>query len=89
MKISGKGISMRSIKTKIVLVVLMCSLISTVICGSISIVESSRAVEENSRDKMELVCENQSQQLDGMMEQVAQSVDTLNDLAVSDRKSVV
>lgn len=84
MKISGKGISMRSIKTKIVLVVLMCSLISTVICGSISIVESSRAVEENSRDKMELVCENQSRQLDGMMEQVAQSVDTLNDLAVSE-----
>lgn len=75
---------MRSIKTKITLVVLMCSLISTVICGSISIFESSRAVEENSRDKMELVCENQSQQLDGMMKQVSQSVDTLNDLAVSE-----
>ncbi len=75
---------MKSIKTKIVLVVLMCSLISTVICGSISIVESSRAAKENSKDNMELACENQAQKLDSMMTQVAQSVDTLNDLALSE-----
>lgn len=77
---------MKSIKTKIVLVVLMCSLISTVICGSISIVESSRAAKENSRIRMELACENQAQKLDSMMTQVAQSVDTLNDLALSELK---
>lgn len=75
---------MRSIKSKIVLVVLMCSLISTVICGSISVFESSRAVEENSRDKMELVCENQSKELNSMMKQVSQSVDTLSDLALAE-----
>lgn len=65
---------MKSIKTKIVLVVLMCSLISTVICGSIGIVESSRAAKENSADIMKLLCENQGQKLDGMMRQVSQSV---------------
>lgn len=75
---------MKSIKTKIVLVVLMCSLISTVICGSISIVESSRAAKENSGDRMKLLCENQGQKLNGMMQQVSQSVDTLYDLAVSE-----
>ncbi len=75
---------MKSIKTKIVLVVLMCSLISTVICGSIGIVESSRAAKENSADIMKLLCENQGQKLDGMMRQVSQSVDTLYDLAVSE-----
>lgn len=75
---------MKSIKTKIVLVVLMCSLISTVICGSISLVESSRAAKENSADRMKLLCENQGQKLDGMMQQVSQSVDTLYDLAVSE-----
>ena len=75
---------MKSIKTKIILAVLMCSLISTVICGSISIYESSRGSKENSEEKMALVCENQSRKLDSMMEQVAQSVDTLNDLAISE-----
>lgn len=81
---SGKGISMKSIKTKIVMVVLMCSLISTVICGSISIVESSRAAKESSREQMKMICENQSQKLNSMMTQVAQSVDTLNDLALAE-----
>lgn len=75
---------MKSIKTKIVLAVLMCSLISTVICGSISIYESSDGSEENSREKMELACENQSQKLDSMMTQVSQSVDTLYDLALAE-----
>lgn len=75
---------MKSIKTKIVLVVLLCSLISTVICGSISIIESSRAAKEESRQQMELVCENQGQKLNSMMTQVAQSVDTLNDLALAE-----
>lgn len=75
---------MKSIKSKIVLVVIMCSLISTVICGSISIVESSRVAKESSRDRMGLVCENQSQKLDSMMRQVSQSVDTLYDLALSE-----
>lgn len=75
---------MKSIKTKIILAVLMCSLISTVICGSISIYESSRRSEESSQEKMALVCQNQSRKLDSMMTQVAQSVDTLNDLALSE-----
>lgn len=35
---------------------------------------------------MELACENQAQKLDSMMTQVAQSVDTLNDLALSELK---
>ena len=75
---------MKSIKTEIVLVVLICSLISTVICGSTSIVESSRAAKESSREQMELACENQSQKLDSMMTQVAQYVDILNDLALAE-----
>lgn len=75
---------MKSIKTKIILTVLMCSMISTVICGIISIYESSRGSEENSAEKMELVCENQSRKLNSMMTQVAQSVDTLNDFALAE-----
>lgn len=75
---------MKSIKTKIILAVLMCSLISTVICGSISIFESSNGSAENAEEKMALVCENQGRKLDSMMTQVAQSVDTLNDLALSE-----
>lgn len=74
---------MRSIKAKVIITVILCSLISIVICGGISIVNSGAASYENSKDEMILTCENQSVQLDTMMEKVAQSVNTLYSVALT------
>ena len=41
---------MKSIKTKIIAAVIFCSLLSTVICGGISIVNSSKTSVEDSKE---------------------------------------
>ena len=47
---------MKSIKTKIIAAVIFCSLLSTVICGGISIVNSSKTSVEDSKRQMEIAC---------------------------------
>lgn len=74
---------MRSIKAKVVISVILCSLISTLICGGISIINSARTSYESSQAEMKLTCENQSGRLDTMMEKMAQSVDTVYSIALS------
>ncbi|NLL80572.1 MAG: methyl-accepting chemotaxis protein [Clostridiales bacterium] len=68
---------MGKIKTKIIVSVILCALMSAVICGGISIINSSATSYDNSRQEMLLNCENQSMVLNSMMEKVEQSVDTL------------
>lgn len=76
------GESMKSIKTKIIAVVIFCSLISAGICGAISIANASKNYEADSKQEMLLTAQNQVLELNASMEQVEQSVDTLYDLAL-------
>lgn len=73
---------MKSIKTKVILTVILCSLISASICGGISIINSGSNSYENSQKEMALFCANEGQKLDGTMERVIQSVDTLYSIAL-------
>lgn len=73
---------MRSIKAKVIISVILCSLISAFICGGISIVNTGATSYASSQEEMELSCENQSMALDSMMEKVAQSVDTVYSIAL-------
>lgn len=61
---------MKSIKTKIIVTVILCSLVSTFICGAISIVNSVSTSYEDSQQEMQLKCVSQSDELDTMMQNV-------------------
>lgn len=67
---------MKSIKAKIILTVVICSLLSAGICGGISIINSGRSEYEDSKDEMRYVCENQGAQMEAQLERVEQSVNT-------------
>lgn len=75
---------MKSIKTKITLAVILCALLSGFICGGISIINVTRTSYENSQDEMALKCLQQSGEINGMLQRVAQSVDTVYNIAVKD-----
>lgn len=73
---------MRTIKAKIIVSVILCALVSAVICGGISIANSSTTSYENSMNTMLLLCRNQSATLNSTMEKVEQSVDTVYSVAL-------
>ena len=74
---------MKSIKTKIIVTVILCSLVSTFICGAISIVNSVSTSYEDSQQEMQLKCVSQSSELDTMMQNVSQSVEMVYSIAVA------
>ena len=74
---------MKSIKTKIIVTVILCSLVSTFICGAISIVNSVSTSYEDSQQEMQLKCVSQSDELDTMMQNVSQSVKMVYSIAVA------
>ena len=74
---------MKSIKTKIIVTVILCSLVSTFICGAISIVNSVSTSYEDSQQEMQLKCVSQSDELDTMMQNVSQSVEMVYTIAVA------
>ena len=74
---------MKSIKTKIIVTVILCSLVSTFICGAISIVNSVSTSYEDSQQEMQLKCVSQSDELDTMMRNVSQSVEMVYSIAVA------
>ena len=74
---------MKSIKTKIIVTVILCSLVSTFICGAISSVNSVSTSYEDSQQEMQLKCVSQSDELDTMMQNVSQSVEMVYSIAVA------
>ena len=74
---------MKSIKTKIIVTVILCSLVSTFICGVISIVNSVSTSYEDSQQEMQLKCVSQSDEIDTMMQNVSQSVEMVYSIAVA------
>ena len=75
---------MKSIKTKITISVLICTLISVCVCGVISIQNVYRTSYKDSKRIMELNTQEQSQKINGMLQRVSQSVDTVYNIAIAD-----
>lgn len=75
---------MKSIKTKITVAVLLCALISVLICGGISITNVAENSYEDSKTAVALRCRAQSEEINGMLQRVAQSVDTVYSVAMAD-----
>lgn len=74
---------MKSLKVKIVLAIVGCSLIVTLMLGLTSILHSKSVTEENSREKLNLVCTNTANELNATISQLEQSVNLLSEVALS------
>lgn len=79
---------MRSIKTKITLSVLLCAAISVLVCGVLSIQNAYRTSYEDSKKIMALNGREQSEKINGMLQRVSQSVDTVYSIAVANLTDV-
>lgn len=73
---------MRTIKTKIIVSVILCALLSAAVCGGISTVNTGSTTYQNSKADMLLHCENQSMTLNSMMEKIEQSVSIVYNVAL-------
>ncbi len=74
---------MKSIRTKIVMTAIICALISTCICGIISIHNTTTTVASDSRQQMHLITKNQSEQVNNILSNITQSVNTLSNISIS------
>lgn len=68
---------MKSLKTKVIALVLGCMLLSSFVIGSFSILSSKRAVSADSAQIMNLICENKTQEISALLSRIEQSVNTL------------
>lgn len=75
---------MKSIKTKITIMVILVSAVSALICGGMCLVKTGFVVNKDSEQKIIMTGENSSQKIDTMLETISQSVDTLAGIAVSE-----
>jgi len=73
---------MRSIKGRILVTVVICALVASFICGSVSVFNSSRTVYEDSKKEMQFACASQAAGLNSQMQRVEQSVNTAYNLAL-------
>ena len=77
------GLIMKSIRAKISLTLILCTLVSIVICGGISIINTSKKVSNDSSKQMQLTCQNESNDLDSTLKRISNSVDTLSNISLS------
>lgn len=73
---------MRSIKARILATVIVCTLLTSLICGGVSIINSASTVYADSQREMCYVCENQAAKLNMQMSRVEQSVTTAYHVAL-------
>ena len=77
----GKGIHMRTIKAKIIILLIICTIISTVICGGLTLTGMLSVSNQNASKIMALECNNSSREINATLSRVEQSVDTLAEVA--------
>lgn len=73
---------MKSIKTKITAAIVVCSLISAILIGLMSITNSRNISTTQAEKELTLSCENTSAEINALISRIEQSVDTLSDIAM-------
>lgn len=73
---------MKSIKAKITASIILCTLLSSVIVGFLSINDSRRASTKDAEQMLALTVENKSAEINATIEMIEQSVDTLSSIAL-------
>lgn len=77
---------MRSLKAKIIAMVLICSFTASLICGGLCIREAAATVLNNSEEIMSGMAENQQTELDECLSLIAQSVDSFAGVCMKELK---
>lgn len=67
---------MKSLKTKIIAVILLCTIVAVGVCGTMSFIAVSEAVDQDSEEIMTSTAENERLNLDGTLNLISQSVDS-------------
>ena len=73
---------MKSIRTKVTVSIILCSLISSVLISVISITYSSRTATNDAQTELAMSCENASGEINALVSRIEQSVNTISDIAL-------
>ena len=79
---------MKSIKGKIFLSVLACSILTAIVVGAVSIKNSTKVADANSKEKLSLICEDKKEKLNNKISNIEQSVKILSDIALNNLDDV-
>ncbi|MBO5279190.1 MAG: methyl-accepting chemotaxis protein [Lachnospiraceae bacterium] len=74
---------MKSIKGKIIVSIILCTLISSLAIGFLSISNARQISNEGAEQELSLTCGNKSAELNALISRIEQSVDTLSSIALS------
>lgn len=78
---------MKSIQTKIVSLVIVVIIVSTVLIGGIGTIWIRRAMNQSSADIMNLTCSEKAQELNGILGRMEQSVEILSEYTINNLES--
>lgn len=79
---------MKSIRFKIFFAIAICSVLIALLIGSISIKNSTNVAETNSKEKLTLICEKKTNELNGTISNIEQSVNTLGEIVTENLEDV-
>lgn len=68
---------MKSVKTKITALVVICTVLASVLVGTLSIGNARSVIQEDSTKLMHQACENSQQEIDALISRISQSVEML------------
>lgn len=73
---------MNSIRMKITIGIIFCSLISAVLISFMSISNATKLSDADAEKELTLSCENAASEIDALISKIEQSVDTLSDIVI-------
>lgn len=74
---------MKSIRTRISLLLIGCTTVVAFLCGMITLKDTQKSAIHNSTSQIQLNCENQSLKLNSMLQQIESSVTILSNLSLT------
>ncbi|MBP5223382.1 MAG: methyl-accepting chemotaxis protein [Lachnospiraceae bacterium] len=73
---------MKSLRFRIVFGIILCALLSSSLIAMMGVIFSSELSKNEAKKEFALICENKSSEINATLDRIAQSVDTLTDVAV-------
>lgn len=75
---------MKTIRRKIIFGILLCSILSAMVMGTLAILNSAQLASKDTQQKMQMTCQIQTENINAMILRIEQSVDLLSDIVMAD-----
>lgn len=75
---------MKTIRRKIIFGILLCSILSAMVMGTLAILNSAQLASKDTQQKMQMTCQIQTENINAMIFRIEQSVDLLSDIVMAD-----